>query len=138
MNIVQVEATIQAPGRTSVAKPTPSKLPMRFKTTLPDDFAEHQKFYMQLSDSDDDDKPERVTKVLRRTVVSTGNKGNAGKKGAAAKAEVAFKHDRPIDRERPVSAKMFHTVSANDPEFKVRYRHTATGIYIQYNRYSTL
>jgi hypothetical protein len=113
-----VEANILSPSRTTVVKATPSKLPMRFKTHLPDDFAEHQKFYMQLSDSDDDDVPERATKALRRTVVASG-KGGA-KKGAAGKPEIAFKHERPVDRERPVSAKMFHTVSANDSEFKVR------------------
>lgn len=100
--------------------PTTSKLPMRFKTALPEDFStEQQKIYMQLSDSDDDDRPDRVTKVLRRTVVATAGK-NAPKKGAANKgAEVAFKHDRPVDRERPLSAKVLHAVAANDSEFKV-------------------
>lgn len=115
-----MEANIMSPGRTTVVKATPSKLPMRFKTQLPDDYSEHQKFYMQLSDSDDDDVPERATKALRRTVVATG-KGGAAKKGAGAKPEVAFKHDRPVDRERPVSARMLHTVSANDSEFKVNF-----------------
>jgi hypothetical protein len=108
-----------SPNRTSIAKATPnSKLPMRFKSTLPDEYSEHQKFYLQLSDSDDDDKPERATKALRRTIVANGK--GAPKKGAGAKPEVNFKHERPIDRERPVSAKMFHNVATNDSEFKVR------------------
>jgi hypothetical protein len=107
-----------SPNRTSISKATPnSKLPMRFKSALPDEYSEHQKFYLQLSDSDDDDKPERATKALRRTIVSNGK--GAPKKSAGAKPEVNFKHERPIDRERPVSAKMFHNVATNDSEFKV-------------------
>lgn len=121
-----MEANIMSPGRTTVAKATPSKLPMRFKTNLPDDYAEHHKFYMQLSDSDDDDVPERSpSKPLRRTVVATGKGAGTGgpKKGGAGagKPEVHFKHERPVDRERPVSARMLHTVSANDSEFKVQF-----------------
>lgn len=103
---------------------------MRFKNALPDDYSttfsatEHQKFYMQLSDSDDDDVPDRPNlKPIKRTVVPTGK--GAPKKGAAnAKPEVMFKHERPVDRERPLSAKMFHTVAMNDSEFKVHYRHS--------------
>ncbi len=101
-----------------------SNLPMRFKTALPEDFSlfstEQQKIYMQLSDSDDDDMPDRVAKVVRRTVVSTGK--NAPKKGAKG-AEVTFKHERPTDRERPLSAKVLHSVAANDSEFKVSNDH---------------
>eukprot|EP00598_Pedospumella_elongata_P000366 CAMPEP_0184973908 /NCGR_PEP_ID=MMETSP1098-20130426/5512_1 /TAXON_ID=89044 /ORGANISM="Spumella elongata, Strain CCAP 955/1" /LENGTH=756 /DNA_ID=CAMNT_0027496413 /DNA_START=91 /DNA_END=2361 /DNA_ORIENTATION=- len=127
----EVETNIMSPVRTSITKSTPNaKMPMRFKNALPDEYSmtfsatEHQKFYMQLSDSDDDDVPDRPTlKPVRRTVVATG-KGPPKKGGAAAKPEVVFKHERPVDRERPLSAKMFHTVAMNDSEFKVHYRHS--------------
>jgi hypothetical protein len=78
--------------------------------------------YMQLSDSDDDDRPERDLKP-------GGGKGGgkaAAKKGAKAPAAgaVKFKREAPKMRERPVSANQFHTVSSNDSELKVHYRHT--------------
>jgi hypothetical protein len=95
---------------------------MKFKNALPDDYAEQQKFYMQLSDSDDDDRPDRPVKALKRTAVATGGKKEAAKK--TDKVAIVFKHERPVDRERPTSAKMFHHVAANDAEFKVHYRHS--------------
>ena len=76
---------------------------------------------MQLSDSDDDDKPDRP--ALR------GDKGNrtgvASKKGAkkappkAGAGPVLFKREKMVVRERPESAKLFRAVAQNDPEFKV-------------------
>lgn len=93
--------------------------PMRFKLELPEGYVERQQYYMQLSDSDDDDKPDRPAKALPSSV----NRGAAGKKkggnNASAKAEVHFKHERPIIRERPSSAKQFRMIAINDPEIKV-------------------
>ena len=81
---------------------------------LPEKYLSRQNDYMQVSDSDDDDKPDRVA---TRQSKSGGHGGN--KKKGAATPTVVFKHDKPIIRERPESAKALHSISANDPEFKV-------------------
>jgi hypothetical protein len=75
--------------------------------------------YLQESDSDDDDRPDRPSKAVTRN--GTAAKGGAGaKKGGNGKgAAVTFKHDKPIVRERPLSAKAFHQIAAHDPELKV-------------------
>jgi hypothetical protein len=123
--MLQREATIARPGRTTVVKSIKRELvPMRFRSEAPDKSSksyENQQYYMQLSDSDDDDKPDRP--ALR------GDKGNrigvASKKGAkkappkAGAGPVLFKREKMVVRERPESAKMFRAVAQNDPEFKV-------------------
>lgn len=120
-------SNIARPSRISVAKQPPqvTKLPMRFKVDRPEDYSTQQKVYMQLSDSDDDDIPDRPIKSLKS---SKGiKKPSTAKKGpgpTAPPAPATFKHERPVVRERPVSAKMFHVISTNDPEFKVHYRHS--------------
>ena len=114
------EAAILKASRTPVAKKI-EHLPMVFKHSLPSKYGksmlEKNEYYMQLSDSDDDDKPDRP---------SGGRPGTNKAKGKAASSAVAvmFKRDKPIVRERPVSARMFRSVAINDPEFKVMYRHT--------------
>ena len=110
----QNEVTVAKPSRVAVIKPKQTNAPMKFKLDLPEDYMTHQnENYMQLSDSDDDDKPERGAFRQSRT----GTAG--GKKKGAATVAVTFKHEKPIIRERPESAKAFHSVSANDPELKV-------------------
>jgi len=118
-------SSIARPSRISVAKQPVAKLPMRFKVERPEDYSTQQKVYMQLSDSDDDDIPDRPIKSLKLS--KSIKKPSTAKKGpgpTAPQAPAMFKHERPVVRERPVSAKMFHAISANDPEFKVHYRHS--------------
>jgi hypothetical protein len=82
--------------------------------------SERNEYYMQLSDSDDDDKPDipymaHVTQAPRPT----------GKTNRPSKTVmVQFKHERPVMRERPKSARQFHTIASDDPELKVHYRHS--------------
>lgn len=81
---------------------------------------------MQLSDSDDDDKPDLEYKEKAKVRVGTGGKKGAKPPsaggGAAAivgKPAANFKREKPVIRERPHSAKLFRNVAINDPEFKV-------------------
>lgn len=133
---VQSESIIQRPGRSLVPKAPPKReiLPMRFRHDPPEKFIKHfekQQYYMELSDSDDEDKPDRIaSKPKGRAVVGSssvkkggagnapsggGNKKQAGKGGVT----VVYKRDKLMIRERPVSARQFRIVSQNDPEFKV-------------------
>ena len=121
----ETETAVPMPGRESVRKvekKIPKKgalAPMRYRFE-PRKY-EAGSVYMQLSDSDDDDKPARE---IHANKPGTGAKG--GKKGgkAAAVAAVKFKREVPVVRERPVSASRFHSISQNDAELKVHYRHT--------------
>lgn len=121
-----------------------SVLPMRFRSSLPmpsnnknvnknTDNLERTEHYMQLSDSDDEDKPDKVHAYASARGVAgahankskDGGKSGGGKGGPNAnKSIVHFKRDKPIVRERPVSAKLFRTVAINDPEIKVHFRHS--------------
>jgi hypothetical protein len=79
---------------------------------------------MQLSDSDDEDKPDRPPIGHGRTLSGTAKGGAGGKKKAGAGAAgpavtVVFKRERPVVRERPVSARAFRTIAVSDPEIKV-------------------
>mmetsp|Transcript_15665 Transcript_15665/g.21440 ORF Transcript_15665/g.21440 Transcript_15665/m.21440 type:complete len:733 (+) Transcript_15665:63-2261(+) len=127
---VEMELSISRPGRIGVMKQSPQSVkrehvPMKFKTELHGTFAEaQQQQYMQLSDSDDDDKPDRgVTNKPAHAA-----HGGARKKGGAAASKTAgpvhFKHDKPVIRERPQSAKLFRAIAMDDPELKVHYRHS--------------
>jgi hypothetical protein len=130
---IDVPSQVQHPVRTAVEK-TPQKkqkdmkhLPMRYKLEAPEAFTHeyaNNQYYMQLSDSDDDDKPAREIKGTFKRQATAGKKGggkDAGKGGAVA---VKFKRDKPLARERPVSAARMRDVSTNDAELKVHYRHT--------------
>ena len=108
------------------AKKLPEHLPMRYKLAAPDSFKDKYdtgQFYMQLSDSDDDDKP---VKELRGVTVKVKGGGKANKKDAKAGAAPAakFRREKPLMRERPTSAAKFRDVATNDTELKVHYRHT--------------
>ena len=93
---------------------------MRFKLDLPDGYVERQSYYMQLSDSDDDDKPDRpMRSVQHGSATRSGGGKKKGSNNANAKVDIRFKHERPIIRERPTSAKQFRTIAVNDPEIKV-------------------
>lgn len=149
----QTEAAVSRPSRVSVMTPAKANSrkehlpPMRFKMDLPDSFSvvdncpdatvdvsTHQ-FYMQLSDSDDDDRPDRPALKQHITAGRAGTSGTAAgsakvgpakkRSGTAGKpVNAQFKHERPIVRERPQSAKLFRSVATADPELKVHYRHT--------------
>ena len=77
---------------------------------------QRNQYYMQLSDSDDDDKSE-IHPPIRLTSAPL----NRGKQQAAPVKRniVVFKHDKPVMRERPLSAKLFHALAKDDPESKV-------------------
>lgn len=84
---------------------------------------ERSRYYMQLSDSDDDDKPDHPP--LRSSTAPVripGVKSSGG--GRGKKAVVLFKRDKPVIRERPESAKSFRQIAMDDAEFKVHYRHS--------------
>lgn len=121
---LEVDSKVPKPARnTIVTKATKrDNLPMVFRHTLPASYSQKQleknQYYMQLSDSDDDDKPER----LARSRPQTKGAPKTGKTGATG--PVPFKRDKPIVRERPVSAKVFRDVANNDSEIKVFYRHS--------------
>lgn len=138
-NGLETETSVSKPSRISVMKTKKENAPMRFKISLPANYNAHDnQHYMQLSDSDDDDKPDRTVGSIHggtRSSIGTagGNTGKStgagGKKKAAGGAgakpgEALFKHEKPVIRERPVSAKQFRIVATADPEFKVHYRHT--------------
>jgi hypothetical protein len=115
-------------------------VPMRYRTNLPEDFArrmERQEFYMELSDSDDDDKPGRVLKGKKSSggVIGAGAGGGGGGGDGHGKPPAApanksqkfgtqpramFKRDKITIRERPISSSMFREIAQNDPELKVR------------------
>lgn len=117
----QTEATVTKPGRTTIAK-APGKreiLPMRFRHDPPERFIknfEKQQYYMQLSDSDDDDKPDRSARGERSGVT---RKAVSKKSSGGKPAPIMFKREKPIVRERPESAKMFRAIAQDDPELKV-------------------
>ena len=99
---------------------------MRFRSTLPPNFRSKEQldrteYYMQLSDSDDEDKPEITARQSATTPFSKPSTSKGGKKGSAGdkKAIVRFKRDKPVNRERPESATQFRTVASNDAEMKV-------------------
>jgi hypothetical protein len=60
----ELETTVTRPGRSVVVRPVKREvIPMRFKNSAPEKFIsnfEKQQYYMDLSDSDDDDKPNRT------------------------------------------------------------------------------
>lgn len=127
---LQINATVRRPGRSQIMKShsmregsTSGLLPMRFKTELPSTFSsvDTHRNYMQLSDSDDDDKDEMDPRDIKLMAVGAKppNKKKGGTNANKGKIEILFKRDRPVTRERPQSAKQFRTVSMNDPEFKV-------------------
>ena len=129
-----IDADVPKPAREMFGKPERIEkeikhVPMRYKLEVPGNFMatyNSNAQYMQLSDSDDDDKPERELKGTVGKGTQGGKKGgkkaeSGGKGGAVV---VKFKRDKPTVRERPVSATMFHKVSTNDSELKVHYRHT--------------
>jgi hypothetical protein len=94
---------------------------------------------MQVSDSDDEDKPDRPNftskstrnnnhqknnnnnNALNKTSGDATKKKSGGKSSATVggRVEVVFKHEKQVVRERPVSAKIFREIAMNDPEFKV-------------------
>eukprot|EP00605_Chrysophyceae_sp_TOSAG23-4_P001564 GSChrysophyteH1.ASY1.ANO1.1715.1 assembled CDS len=126
----EVPADVPKPGRSGSqkalkkAKKLPEHLPMRYKLEAPEAFKSKYdtgQFYMQLSDSDDDDKPVKELKGVTAKV-----KGGGKKKDAKANAAPAakFRREKPLIRERPVSATRFRDVATNDTELKVHYRHT--------------
>lgn len=103
---------------------------MKFKSSLPDtyklkDQLDRTEYYMQLSDSDDEDKPEITARGNTANLASKPTTGKGKKGGGAgdknAKAIVRFKREKPVNRERPLSASQFRTVASNDAEMKVRY-----------------
>lgn len=124
------ETQIAHAHRSSVLKSSKKDMkevrPMRFKIDLPEGYsADRQRYYMQLSDSDDDDRPDRGKQQAPRVSQSAG--GASGKKKpatAGGRTEVFFQREHPAVRERPQSARQLHAVAVNDPEFKVHYRHT--------------
>jgi len=138
LNNLGLEETAEVPipvrsGAEKKMKKEPKEIkhiPMRYKIDAPEQFNQKYntgQFYMQLSDSDDDDKPAHELRggVEKKTAGKGGKKG--GKKDAkAGNAAVSYKFKRevPIVRERPVSAAKFRDVATNDTELKVHYRHT--------------
>ena len=124
-NGVDRDSTIPNASRVAVIKnEAKSHAPMRFKIDLPASYMNKSQYYMQLSDSDDEDKPDRPSKASKSAIGAGGKGGKKKGANAAVKQEIFFKHEHPIVRERPISAKLFRQVAANDPEFKVHYRHT--------------
>jgi hypothetical protein len=124
---VEQQSTITRPGRSIVVRPSKKEVvPMRFKNSAPEKFIsnfEKQQYYMDLSDSDDDDKPNKTLAREKGGPTSRGN-NKKGKDAKAQKGPVFIKRDRPIIRERPESAKMFRSVAQDDPEFKIHYRYS--------------
>jgi len=131
---IELDSEVQRPARSTISKNLNKErkdikhIPMRYKLDAPEaftaDYATNQ-FYMQLSDSDDDDKPEREIKgVVKKAAAGGGGKKGAKDVGKNAGVAVKFKREKPIARERPVSAAKFRDVSTNDSELKVHYRHT--------------
>ncbi len=122
----EIETAVPVPAREGVRKVEKKKpkkgalAPMRYRFE-PRKY-EAGSVYMQLSDSDDDDKPAREMHASKPGMSAKGGKKGGGK-GAPVIA-VKFKRDVPVVRERPVSASRFHTISQNDAELKVHYRHT--------------
>lgn len=131
---IESESEVQRPARSNFAKNLNKEkkeikhLPMRYKLEAPDAFNQEystNQFYMQLSDSDDDDKPVREIKgVIKKASGGGGGKKGSKDAGKSAAVAVKFKRDKPVARERPVSAAKFRDVSTNDSELKVHYRHT--------------
>eukprot|EP01035_Chromulina_nebulosa_P021883 gene21883-28329_t len=125
----EVELTVAKPGRVGVLKqathPQSQKrdhAPMKFKTELKGNFSDYlpQENYMQISDSDDDDKPDRGTSKPAHAA----HGGNRKKGSKPTAAQIHFKHEKPVVRERPQSAKVFRAIAMDDPELKVFYRHS--------------
>eukprot|EP01038_Epipyxis_sp_PR26KG_P004770 gene4770-6692_t len=120
-NGTEKETSILKPARSAIPRQNP--LPMKFRTELPNAYQQH---YLQISDSDDEDKPERIpiSTLNKSNKSTTGKAGNKKKGNNTTKVEIVFKHERPVVRERPQSAKQFRDIASNDPEFKIHYRHT--------------
>ena len=122
----EIEAAVPVPARQGVKKVMKKKAkvgalaPMRYRFE-PRKY-ETGSVYMQLSDSDDDDKPSREMPMSKPGTSAKGGKKGGGK--AAAAPAVKFRREVPVLRERPVSANRFHAISQNDAELKVHYRHT--------------
>lgn len=122
---------IQRPSRsivTKIRRDVNVNGPMRFRSSGPTPSSvktlERNEYYMQLSDSDDDDKPDRMIKSSSGTHVrahsSKGNSGGGAANSKVVKPAAPFKHDKPVIRERPQSAKAFRRVAIEDPELKVK------------------
>lgn len=140
------ETNVARPGRSGTLKsggpPKRELLPMRFRHEPPESFARNfnkQQYYMQLSDSDDDDKPDIPFKHTASTAKlhaqqgrksqSGGKPGSSGGKSAGGgtappPGSIPFKREKPVVRERPVSARLFRTLAQDDPEMKVMYRYS--------------
>lgn len=125
---VEEEKSVPLPSRETVEKASSKKnLPMRYKLDAPEQFKRQydtNRYYLQLSDSDDDDKPPVQLKATAHK--KGGANGKKGKKdaGKGGTSDLKFKRSAPVVRERPVSAAKFRDVSTNDSEFKIHYRHT--------------
>jgi len=127
-------AEVPKPGRSGSqkalkkTKKLPEHLPMRYKLEAPDTFKDKYdtgQFYMQLSDSDDDDKPVKELRGVTVKVKGGGGKGGNKKDAKAGAVPAAkFRREKPLMRERPTSAAKFRDVATNDTELKVHYRHT--------------
>jgi hypothetical protein len=112
--------------------------PFRFSSALP--LSYKHEFYMELSDSDEDEEGAARTgggpsRGGGRTPSRPDTEGGGERKAKAAKkpdnkkvpagtVKVFFKHDKPENRERPISATLFRSLADADPELKVLYRHT--------------
>jgi hypothetical protein len=136
------DTTVAKASRHPTSKTThTSYVPMRFKndhTAAKVHKYDRQHYYMQGSDSEDDDEPKERARTAGLPNIKSGSAPSATMQNSASAPPEATptttttnlgstqprRARGPVHRERPKASSKFREVAFNDPEAKVHYRHS--------------